>query len=158
MAAILVLWACSLLAQEPSNVVQPAIEQVYLARDDGNGKAGDEALEFGPADVPIHCVVMLDSPAQATVKMNFVAVAVPGVRPDTKVVTASYTTTGTQNRVNFTGRPDGKWTPGRYRVDIFLDGRPQKQLAFAIKGAPASVPAATKFVPVVSKPKQKTRK
>ena len=154
MAAILFFCACAGLAQGASS---PTIEEVYLAKDDGNGKAGDQALEFAPTDVPIHCVVMLGLAAKVTVKMNFVAVAVPGVRADTKVVSASYTTTDTQNRVNFTGRPDGWWTPGRYRVDIFIDGKPQKELEFAIKGTPVSMPAATKFLPAVNKPKRKTR-
>jgi hypothetical protein len=53
-----------------------------------------------------------------------------------------------QNRVNFTGRPDGKWTPGKYRVDIFLDGKAAKNVEFDIKkiggGNGAS---AAKFVP-----------
>src|SRR3954469_1364739 len=95
---------------------QPQIDEVYLARDDGNGKAGEQAEEFRTTDIPIHCVVLLDNVAKVTVKMNFVAVKVAGVKPETKVVSASYTTTERQNRVNFTGTPDGAWTPGRYRV------------------------------------------
>jgi hypothetical protein len=77
-------------------------------------------------------VVLLESSEPAVVKMNFVAVSVAGVRPETKVVTASYTTKGGQNRVNFTGRPDGRWTPGKYRVDLFLDGKMVKDLEFNI--------------------------
>ena len=129
--------------QRPSS---PVIEEVYLAKDDGGGKAGEQVTEFATGDIPIHCVVLLDSAAKVTVKMNFVAVAVAGVRPDTKVVTASYTTSERQNRVNFTGHPEGKWTPGRYRVDLFIDGKPQKQVEFSIKGSAPSLPAATKFV------------
>lgn len=114
----------------------PAVGEVYLAKDNGEGKAGDQVSEFGVSDIPIHCVVLLESPVKTTVKMNFVAVSVSGVKPDTKVVTASYTTKNGQNRVNFTGRPDGKWTPGNYRVDIFLDGKLAKNLEFAITNIP----------------------
>ena len=92
------------------------IEEVYLAKDNGEGKAGEQVTEFTTTDIPIYCVVLLESNAKTVVKMNFVAVSVSGVKPETKVVTASYTTKDGQNRVNFSGRPDGKWTPGKYRV------------------------------------------
>ncbi len=108
------------------------IEDIYLAKDNGDGKPGDQVTQFGINDIPIHCVIMLGTTTIVTVKMNFVAVKVTGVKPDTRVVTASYTTKEGQNRVNFTGRPYGKWTPGQYRVDIFLDGKLTKNVEFAI--------------------------
>src|SRR4051812_25168643 len=115
-----------LFSQTPSAPAAPTIEEVYLAKDNGSGKAGEQAEEFRTTDVPIYCVVLLDSPAKVTVKMNFVAVNVAGVKPETKVVTASYATTEKQNKVNFVGTPDGVWVPGRYRVDLFLDGKAAK--------------------------------
>jgi hypothetical protein len=124
----------------------PAVEELYLARDDGRGKPGEQVSEFRTTDIPIHCVVLLDANTIVTVKMNFVAVSVTGVRPDTKVVTSSYVTEDGQNRVNFTGRPDDRWTPGKYRVDIFLDGKIAKSLEFDIKSVAGSAPGAGKFV------------
>ena len=118
------------------------VEEVYLAKDDGEGKAGDQVSAFSTTDIPIYCVVLLESSKATVVKMNFVAVSVSGVKADTKVVTASYTTKESQNRVNFTGRPDGKWTPGKYRVDIFLDGKLAKNLEFAIKSAGSNGPSS----------------
>ncbi len=115
--------------------LKPAIEEVYLARDDGEGKAGEQVNEFRTTDVPIYCIVLLESNVKSVVKMNFVAVAVGGVRAETKVVTATYTTNAGQNRVNFTGRPDGKWTPGKYRVDLFVDGKLERNVEFDIKSA-----------------------
>lgn len=135
----------------------PGIEEVYLARDNGEGKAGEQVTEFRTTDVPIYCVVLLDSNAKAVVKMNFVAVSVAGVRPETKVVTASFTTKEGQNRVNFTGRPEGKWTPGKYRVDLYLDGKIAKNVEFEIKGGAAvgGNTSASKYLipPDVPKPK-----
>ena len=125
----------------------PAIDDVYLARDDGNGKAGEAAAEFRTTDIPIHCVVVLESPAKVTVKMNFVAIKVTGVKPETKVVSASYTTNERQNRINFTGTPEGTWTPGRYRVDLFLDGKAAKSVEFDIKASSANVAAASYLKP-----------
>jgi hypothetical protein len=123
----------------------PGVEEVYLAKDDGSGKAGEQVSEFLTTDVPIHCVILLDTPSKVTVKMNFVAVAVSGVKAETKVVAASYTTKDGQNRVFFTGRPDGRWTPGKYRVDIFLDGKPATNVAFDIK--PNGVNTGNNFRP-----------
>ena len=123
------------LAQEPQTTPSaPRIEEVFLAKDNGMGKAGEQVAEFGINDIPIHCVVLLESPTKMVVRMNFVAVNVAGVKPDTKVVSASYTTSEGQNRVNFTGRPDGIWTAGKYRVDLFLDGKLVKNIEFDIKG------------------------
>ena len=134
---IIGLFMCvSALAQaEPAK--PPGVEELYLAKDDGNGKAGDQVSEFKTTDVPIYCVVLLENSQNVTVKMNFVAVGVAGIKADTKVVTASYTTKEGQNRVNFSGRPEGKWPPGKYRVDIFLDGKAAKALEFDIR-APAT--------------------
>ena len=123
----------------------PAVEELYLAKDDGNGKAGEQVDEFRTTDVPIYCVILLDATTKVTVKMNFVAVNVTGVKADTKVVTASYTTKDGQNRVNFTGRPEDKWTPGKYRVDVFLDGKIAKNIEFEIKGTGGNTTAAKYF-------------
>lgn len=126
-------------AQGDTHAPAPVIEEVYLAKDDGQGKAGEHVTEFRTTDVPIYCVILLDSDLRTVVKMNFVAVAVAGVKPETKVVSASYTTTGSgQNRVNFTGRPDGQWTPGRYRVDLFLNGKITRHVEFEIKRSVAA--------------------
>jgi hypothetical protein len=131
---LIVISGFGISAQSESGETASGIEEVYLARDDGNGKAGEQVTEFRITDVPIYCIVLLESAAKAVVKMNFVAVAVAGVKPDTKVVTASYITKDGQNRVNFTGRPDGTWTPGKYRVDLFLDGKLVRDLEFTIRG------------------------
>ncbi len=133
-----------------------SIEEVYLAKDDGSGNAGEQVTEFRTTDIPIYCVVLLESTAKAVVKMNFVAVNVAGVKPETKVVTSSYTTKDGQNRVNFTGRPENKWTPGKYRVDLFLDGKKVKDIEFDIKNAAAGTTAG-KYFRSAEAPKPKTR-
>ncbi len=110
-----------------------AVETISLARDDGKGKAGEEAEIFGTRDIPIHCLVQLNSTKSATVKMNLVAVKVPGVKAETKVVSVSYKTNGNQNRVKFTGKPEGIWTAGMYRIDIFIDGKASGSKDFEIQ-------------------------
>jgi len=148
------------LSEQPSKAPD-GIEEVYLAKDDGNGKAGEQVTEFRTTDVPIYCVVLLEFGVSTVVKMNFVAVNVAGVKPETKVVTASYTTKEGQNRVNFTGTPDGNWTPGKYRVDLFLNGKKTRDVEFLIKVADGAVNSGNSAVvknfqtSVTPKPKPK---
>lgn len=153
------LIASAVLAQN-DQPLPASIEEVYLARDNGEGKAGEQVTEFRVTDVPIYCVVLLDSQAKTVVKMNFVAVSVNGVKPETKVVTASYVTKDGQNRVNFTGRPDEKWAPGKYRVDLFLNGKIEKNIEFEIKGigAVGGNTSASKYLVPLETPKPKPTK
>lgn len=138
------------------------VEEIYLAKDDGEGKAGDVAESFLTTDIPIYCVVMLNSSKPATVKMNFVAVDVKGVKAETKVITVSYKTNGKQNRVNFTGKPDGVWTAGNYRIDVFIDDKLVGGQSFEIKKSPTEVQKTPtqveSFVPPKPKPKPKVVK
>ena len=123
------------------------IEEVYLAKDDGNGEAGDAVEKFQITDIPIYCVIQLNSVKSAIVKMSFVAVAVKGVKAETKVVSISYKTDGNQNRVNFTGKPDKLWTAGNYRVDVFIDGKLAQSKSFAIEKSAVSSPTVNSFQP-----------
>ena len=109
------------------------VEEIYLAKDDGNGKAGDVVTSFQTTDIPIYCIVQLNSMSPVTVKMSLVAVNVKGVKAETKVITTSYKTNGKQSKVSFTGTPDGNWVAGNYRVDIFLDNKPVGNQAFDIQ-------------------------
>ena len=129
---ILLVSACAAMAQEAGAAPPVNIDNIYVAKDDGTGQAGDAASKFAPTDVPIYCVVMLDSTAPVTVRMNLVAAKVTGVKPDSKVLSVSYTTKDGQNRVNFTGRPAGKWVAGTYRVDIFLNDKFIKDVSFDV--------------------------
>jgi hypothetical protein len=130
------------LAQEsPVTATDGSGFEIYLAKDDGTGKAGEEATSFVTTDIPIYCVVRLDSAQLTTVKMNLVAVAVPGVKADTKVVSTTFTTKDNQDRVNFSGRPAGQWVAGRYRVDIFVGNAAVVSREFAVLNAIQAKPA-----------------
>jgi hypothetical protein len=152
-------------AQPPEAVpeikAEVGLEDIYLAKDNGEGRAGDEAKIFTTTDIPIYCVVHLTATRPAIVKMNFVAVKVQGVRPETKVVSVSYKTDGRQNRVNFTGSPDGDWVAGSYRVDIFIDGKLAGSRELEIQRSATDNPSIKSFQPKTAKPKaapQRARK
>ncbi len=131
----------AVFAQEADVVPAKAgVLEIYLAKDDGTGKAGEEATNFVTTDIPIYCVVQLDSALPTTVKMNLVAVAVPGVKAETKVVSTTYTTKDNQDRVNFSGSPTGQWVAGRYRVDIFVGKSAVVSREFAVQKAAQAKP------------------
>lgn len=158
-AVLFMLFLCAAaLAQEPlatPPVPVSAVEDVFLARDDGTGKAGEVVESFTTADIPIFCIVTLTREEPVTVKMSLVAVRVAGVKPETKVVSTSYTTKERQTRVNFTGRPGDAWVAGTYRIDIFVEGVREKSVTFEMVRSGPPVGAST-FAP--SKPKRPRKK
>lgn len=130
------------------------VEEIYLAKDNGEGKAGEAATSFLTTDIPIFCVVQLSSMKPTLVKMNFIAAKVPGVKAETKVVSVSFKTNGKQNRVNFNGKPEGNWTAGTYRVDIFIDGKLAGSRELEIRKDATAAPAVKSFQPKpAAKPK-----
>jgi hypothetical protein len=156
--ALIVFGVGAVTAQQEAvrvdSAVSSAVEDLYLARDDGEGKAGEVTTVFSPSDIPIHCIVVLANANPAAVRMNLVAVKVNGVKPESRIVSASYATSQGQDRVFFTGKPHGKWVGGSYRIDIYVGDKLEKSLAFEVKGG--AVPAASNFAPAKPKPKPKT--
>ena len=138
-------------AENHAVLISNSVEDIYLTKDDGKGKIGEMSENFATTDVPIHCVVLLNTEVAATVKMIFVAVSVKGVKPESKVVSVSYKTDGTQNQVNFTGKPEGVWTAGTYRVDIYLDGKSAGNRVFEIEPSLVKTEKTEKSAPSVIK-------
>ncbi|MEZ5428930.1 MAG: hypothetical protein R2747_21975 [Pyrinomonadaceae bacterium] len=112
----------------------PDVAELSLARDDGNGDFGEETKMFSPNDIPIHCSVLFDRPGAVAVKMEVVAVKAEGLKPDSKIVKVSFKTGDEDNRVNFKASPAKVWHVGRYRVDIFLDGKLAQSADFEVVG------------------------
>ena len=155
----LIVLCVGAFAQPPRPVdvaASAAVEDVYLARDDGEGKAGEVTSVFTPIDIPIHCIVVLAKPDPASVRMNFVAVKVNGVKPESRVVSASFGTSQGQDRVFFTGKPHSKWTAGSYRIDVFVNDKLEKSLEFEVKSG--VLPAASNFVPPKPSPRKPIKK
>ena len=143
-------------ADSPAPPPQPIISAIFLAKADANGRAGEAAETFLVTDVPIFCVVKLYSPGVALVKMDFVAAKVPGVKPETKVVSTSYTTKEYEDRVNFSGRPDGQWVAGKYRVDIFVGEKKMRNIEFEIKPSTAEADKPSTIKPTRKPSKRST--
>jgi hypothetical protein len=159
---LLILTFSASAQSEQTGSASYGVKEIYLARDEA-GKASAAVESFSTGDVPIHCVVELDSVKIVTVKMNFVAEKVPGVKAETKVISVSYKTDGKQNQVNFTGKPDGRWIAGNYRIDIFIDDAAAASKRFEIKKSTnetekASLENIKNFAPAKPKPARRSRK
>ena len=145
-AGLVVFFSIAFLAVAAHGQVNSTIKQsvagIYLAKDDGKGNAGESVDRFEVGDIPIYCVVQLEQSVKTTVKMVFVAAKVPGVKPEWPVVTTLYFLKEGENRVTFFGAPEKKWSVGKYRVDIYLDGKIARDLAFDIGDADAAIKAA----------------
>ncbi|CAN5442645.1 MAG: hypothetical protein ACR2M8_00785 [Pyrinomonadaceae bacterium] len=141
------IFSLGAFAQPPKIDPAPAIGELYIAKDDGTGNAGEASIDFVTTDVPLYCVVLLNVTGKVTVKMNLIAVSVPGVRAETKVVTTTFTTRENQNRVNFSGHPDGKWAAGKYRADIYINNEFAEKLDFEIRRTIPPVKAVSDFQP-----------
>ncbi len=139
MKSVLILFLCSFLALSVQAQSAPtekplevAVAEIALARDDGKGNPGELTDKFSTDDAPIHCLIRLNSTEKATVKMILVAVKAAGLLPETKSISVSYTTRGNEDGVNFHASPAKGWQPGDYRVDVFVNGKLSKSLAFEI--------------------------
>ena len=146
----LIFLAVAAAAQVPPASV--GIADIYLAKDNGSGHAGEAAKTFLPTDIPIYCVVQLDSTSGASVRMILVAESVPGVKAETRVVSTSYITKNGEDRVNFYGKPYGNWVPGKYRADIFVNDVQVTNLTFEIV---APLKAASEVRSVVTRKQNK---
>ena len=140
MKLVLAVFLCLFLGlnafpQSEENTQNSAVgvEEITLARGDGSGKAGETTDKFITTDIPIFCFIQLDAEKSATVKMILIAVKAVGLKPESKIVTVSYTTKENQNRVNFTASPNGVWATGDYRADVYIDGKLAKSRTFIIE-------------------------
>ncbi|CAN5186014.1 hypothetical protein BH20ACI1_BH20ACI1_23910 [soil metagenome] len=160
MKIILALTVCllfftNLFAQSNQNDSEVGVEEISLARGDGNGEAGEITDKFYTTDVPIYCIIQLNSHKSANVKMNIVAVKADGYKPETKIIAVSYTTKENHNRVTFNASPEKFWSSGTYRVDILINGKIAESLSFEIEKQSAETNNKNKFAP---NNKRKTKK
>lgn len=134
--SIFLILACAtglLNAQDAGKRAENVIAEIFLAKSNSDGRAGEAATEFLVTDIPIFCVVRFTSPGVADVSIDLIAANVPGVERDSKVVSIAYTTKENEDRVNFSGRPQDEWVAGSYRVDVFLGRKVVRRIDFEIK-------------------------
>ena len=165
MKLVLIISLCLFLGfdvfAQTNETVKSGVAEIALARSDGKGGVGEATDKFTATDVPIFCLITLDSEKSVVVKMNFVAVKAAGTKPETKVVVVNYTTNGKHNQVTFDASPNGVWAAGSYRADIYIDGKLAKSRPFEIEKSPNAIEkktSAPKKPSVPRKPIKRSRK
>lgn len=118
------------------NLDETKVSKLTLAREDADGNIEENLEIFTPKDIPILVYVDLSSSKTTAVKLNFIAVKVKGVRPNSRIISASYKTKKGENAVTFSGKPEKNWLVGTYRIDISLDGKPSVSKEFQIEADP----------------------
>jgi len=150
---LVVMLPLSAIPQTTEPLRVGTIAEIFLARADADGKAGEAAQSFSVTDIPIYCVVRFTEPTVADVRMDLVAANVPGVKAESKVVSIRYITKEDEDRVHFSGKPHGNWVAGKYRVDVFIGDKKVRNIEFDIKASPAETAN-----PSTVKPKTPSRK
>jgi hypothetical protein len=112
------------------------ISTAVLAKDvqGDNYDPVDPTSTFSPDQPVINLVVTLkNAPSDTKVKAVWTAVAVSGAPANIEIDQAEIVMEGSSN-VHFTlSRPSsGAWPVGRYKVDIYLDGKLDKTLGFTV--------------------------
>ena len=107
------------------------IKQVHMAKDNGKGGPGEETDTFGPADKTIHCVVELAEPnANTKIRYSWWVVEAEGENNEKvqneKIEDVDYTTKPDDRIVHGHLTVPDDWPPGKYKVDIYVNGNLEK--------------------------------
>lgn len=138
-------------AASSSSIASPGariISQVVMARDVKGATFDPVGISdtFGPEQSVYHAVVTLtNAPANTSVKATWIAIDTGGVAaPNTNMGEYAITAEGSRN-IDFSFEPNaGKLPPGKYRVDISVNGKADRSINFSVTATSASSSASTK--------------
>lgn len=108
------------------------IQEIHMAKDDGNGNPGAEADAFSGSDRTIHCVVKLTE-AKSQTKMTFSwwVVDADGSNNE-KIKDINYTTRALENIVHSHLRLPQDWPKGRYKVEVYVNDNLEKTAGYTV--------------------------
>jgi hypothetical protein len=97
------------------------IKSIWLALDDGMGKAGKMVSGFKPDNNPLHCVVRL-SRAKVGTKVKFIWTAIDaGGMKNYKIITLQYVTKPWEDLVDGQINIPSAWPSGKYKVEASIN-------------------------------------
>ncbi len=110
-----------------------AIDELHMAKDDGNGDPGDKTNAFSRGDRTIHCVAKLaDVKAGTKMKFSWFIVDAGGSKNE-KIKDIDYTTRAQENIVHGHLTLPQDWPSGKYRVEVFVNGNLEKTAQYSVK-------------------------
>jgi len=127
---ILLTLSLSIVACEASTA---NIAGADLARGYTDGKATDVTTTFAPGDTPIHYVVTLsNAPDDTRVKAVWTAVDANDGQIKDQKIDESVLQSGS-GVLNFTLASTQPWPKGKYKVDLFLNDKPDRTATFSVE-------------------------
>jgi len=158
LAAVVCLFSAVNAFSQSGKTTSVVVDNLFLAKDDGTGKPGEPAESFYSTDVPIYVVVTTEPGKGASMTMRFVSVDVPGLKPESKILSTNFDLKEGSSSVWFNGHPFGSyWIAGKYRVDILVDGVVAKSQEFEVKKVKGTGNTTT-FAPKRTSPKKLPQK
>jgi len=123
MALVLATVACNFSSSTAN------IRDAYMARDEAGT---DRTTVFAQQDV-FYCIVeVANAPEDTTVKAVWTAVNVENTEPNTLIDEYELTTTDAILPFNLVNS-QGRWPPGTYKVEIYLNGTLDRTLDFEVQ-------------------------
>jgi hypothetical protein len=116
------------------NVVSgSAIKEIYMAKDDGSGQAGDHTSTFSPGDRTIHCVATLkEAKAGTEMKFSWWIVDADGTQ-NKKIKDIDYTTKTLENIIHGHLSLPQDWPKGKYKVEVYVNGNLDKTVNYTVQ-------------------------
>jgi len=109
-----------------------AIQELHMAKDDGNGDPGEETNAFSPGDRTIHCVARLaEAKAGTKIKFSWFIVDAEGSKNE-KIKDIDYTTRALENIVHGHLTLPENWPGGKYKVEVFVNGNLEKTTQYSV--------------------------
>ena len=105
----------------------PLVEEMALYADDGSGQPGSKRSLFESGHQRVYLVMDMEEPTPARFRAQWIAVR--GSEEST-VLNGRYDSPGTNRRVWLYA--DRDWTPGLYRVEIYVDDELLDQREFSV--------------------------
>lgn len=110
-----------------------AIQDVHMAKDDGDGKPGTETDTFEPADRTVHCVTRLKQ-AKSGTQMRFVWWIVDADNTQNqKIKDIDYRTRALENIVHGHLTVPQDWPIGKYKVQVYVNGDLDKTAFYSVR-------------------------
>lgn len=109
------------------------IEEIRMARDDGNGDPGEETDTFSSSDRTIHCVVRLaEAKSKTKLKFSWWIVEAEGSE-NQKIKDIEYTTRALENVVHAHLTLPQDWPKGKYKVEVYVNGNLEGTVGYTVK-------------------------
>jgi len=109
------------------------IQEIHMAKDDGDGNPGDKTSAFDAGDRKIHSVATLKEPKPGTeMKFSWWVVDAGGATNE-KIKDIDYTTRPNERVIHGHLIYPKNWPSGKYKVDVYVNGDLDKTVNYTIK-------------------------